>query len=1025
MAAMGAPHAFMDDVGTWTGGAARSSRWQGDVNARIVPQLGDTPVLLSAPTGAGKSRELPPLLLERFGAVILIVPRRDLCISNPRYHWVRKGVPARWGVVNVVTAGHYAKKVWHDGVLGDFARVVTLVDEAHTLQSEYVETMAALVGKPNLILMTATPSATPALRLFPAASHVKINLPRTFSITKHERAASDWVALATQQHGSGGRTLIICATKTDARRRAGNLRARGYNVCEYFSGYTDAGSEYIVASQVADSGANIRGVTCVIDTARLLVKHRGRLINVPVSTEVSEQRAGRTGRFCNGTYYRLGEASHFQPEVYPSADAFFENAALWSRVFPIKCVFTPWTQGGLMYIWHADAVKALGLKPSETRIILRFALRHDTPSDATEACAILRDDAEAHGDLFGRNERLRSRLASDPNLLMRLLATDPFKVCHRGKRLRVNWLRVMDGEVSTEANRMKPSYCADPVGLMPSVAETVEAEACLPASARWAPMPRAVSARELVKLWLREWGEVKDARVRLVLRRIPTRPATGDASDIAGIRAAVTSLSQEMLCSVYVRFSPGTAAIKLNTSAPMSGKTALLDFSPDEHRLAYWDTAAGVIHIRPSLPAAGAMPGLFSGPARGTSDSDGVIFKLPKLWRLTEPEHAWQLCPYETGHSHCGVGCIEWGLGVRLDAPATGFDTIEDLWSRWMPKDASTSLVGIDVGENTSISTIGRSDDTHAIALSNHGDHWQLLGVPDYDGAVAPYPLQRSPDGCLPVMQCTVSGPDELAPDWRLLYLGSDKTPTRSEPWASWESVVARLDEHFGDSYAPHAPTSLPTVADEDRRVHKLAGWASFHRTQVVVKYQDLCWFRLLPSWDAACHPRAKLGRAIWLELGAHGARHYWAESLPARGSVCWSDVTSSIEQTVDRDFCSDNLLKPFVMDSAAATRLLDTYPAALTPENFRMTTRALHAFDVSVTSTGRSVLAREAPMPLALTLHSETPTWTWQHVRSLVRGLTSVERDQFEVALLALCDVFYDGEKRSLAKSYVYRTAR
>jgi len=122
------------------------------------------------------------------------------------------------------------------------------------------------------------------------------------------------------------------------------------------------------------------------------------------------------------------------------------------------------------------------------------------------------------------------------------------------------------------------------------------------------------------------------------------------------------------------------------------------------------------------------------------------------------------------------------------------------------------------------------------------------------------------------------------------MFLAMNEVPDTAERWSSWPVIARRLDETYQAEYSHHPVLSLGPDIANDARVGHLRGWASFHRTAVVVNWRNLRHFKILPDLS-----RKHTGRAIWIELGDDGARHWWlsgyswplAASSSSSSSLC------------------------------------------------------------------------------------------------------------------------------------------
>lgn len=130
---------------------------------------------------------------------------------------------------------------------------------------------------------------------------------------------------------------------------------------------------------------------------------------------------------------------------------------------------------------------------------------------------------------------------------------------------------------------------------------------------------------------------------------------------------------------------------------------------------------------------------------------------------------------------------------------------------------------------------------------------------------------------------------DTPAPHWTHRYLTADVPPAAAEPWRAWPDLMATLSGDWGA--APAAPPCPPPPGvAADARLDALAARADYHQTGVRVRYRGGVHFRLLPRACAAAHGGARVGRAVYVEVGDDGGRLWHSPAAPA-GRKPYMDV--------------------------------------------------------------------------------------------------------------------------------------
>lgn len=181
---------------------------------------------------------------------------------------------------------------------------------------------------------------------------------------------------------------------------------------------------------------------------------------------------------------------------------------------------------------------------------------------------------------------------------------------------------------------------------------------------------------------------------------------------------------------------------------------------------------------------------------------------------------------------------------------------------------------------------LAETGDLDSIILADTGSRWlRAVRVPG-DNVAGLFPLQQAPARAWrrPVPVDWSRQPRDCV-EWRQLFLTKDGLDDLwPEKWTSWAAFESNLDNAFGTDYV-RAPDDLPASLMSDPRAAHLAGWASFHRTGVYIHSKNEWWY-VTPRVDELAHSKARLGRAIVVQLGDDQARHWFATSAEAAGSA-------------------------------------------------------------------------------------------------------------------------------------------
>jgi ATP-dependent helicase HrpB len=329
-------------------------------------------LILQAPTGSGKSTQVPRMLLRhgllRSGQVVILQPRRLAArLLAARVAW-EEGCEAGEKVgyqirFEDVTSSATRIRYVTEGVLlrqmldqADLARVEVLIfDEFHERHLYGDVTLARALElqetiRPDLriVVMSATLDAG-RLQAYLEPCAVLTSEGRTFPVeliyARHRvgvNAAPVWERAAEAfrsevRRGGVGDVLVFMPGGYEIQRTLEALRqvpeSRGYVILplhgELGAGEQDAAvarydrPKVVVATNVAETSITIEGVGLVIDSGLARIPrydpHRGinTLLVERISRSSADQRAGRAGRTVAGRCVRLwSEAEHAERVVH-------------------------------------------------------------------------------------------------------------------------------------------------------------------------------------------------------------------------------------------------------------------------------------------------------------------------------------------------------------------------------------------------------------------------------------------------------------------------------------------------------------------------------------------------------------------------------------------------------------------------------------------------------------------------------------------------------------------------------------
>lgn len=349
--------------------------------AAVVPALltaldASPQVLLTAPTGAGKSTWLPLRLLEHDGIkgrIILLEPRRlaarnvaqrlaELLNEKPGetvgYRMRAQSCVGPQTRLEVVTEGVLTRMIQRDPELTDVGLVI--LDEFHerSLQADLalallLDVQQGLRDDLKLLIMSATLDNGRLQQLLPDAPMI-ISEGRTFPVERRYQPLAahlrfdEAVAIATAEllrHESGSLLLFLPGVGEIQRVQEQLATRVGSDVvlCPLYGALTLAEQrqailpapqgqrKVVLATNIAETSLTIEGIRLVVDCAQERVARYDartgltRLITQRISQASMTQRAGRAGRLEPGICLHLlakeqaeRAASQGEPEILQS-----------------------------------------------------------------------------------------------------------------------------------------------------------------------------------------------------------------------------------------------------------------------------------------------------------------------------------------------------------------------------------------------------------------------------------------------------------------------------------------------------------------------------------------------------------------------------------------------------------------------------------------------------------------------------------------------------------------------------------
>jgi ATP-dependent RNA helicase HrpB len=302
-------------------------------------------IVLTAPTGSGKSTRIPLWCQDCSGGKVLVVEPRRVA-ARTLAEWVAKGRDQRVGQsvgytirfenrtsqdteILFVTPG-VARRFLTEGTLADFQTVI--FDEFHERSWEtdaLLALTAAQQAGPRLVIMSATLMAT---RLAERYSAELIQAEgRTFEVaTRYEEGDAE-LTVPTMRHLASRASRAVkkawnqpdeqsvlvflpgLSSMTEVASSLGGLPVvllhGTYSQKEQARAFAPDQRKIVLATNVAESSLTIPDVTTVVDSGleKRQIHQSGyvALATVPVAQSSADQRAGRAGRVRPGTCIRL------------------------------------------------------------------------------------------------------------------------------------------------------------------------------------------------------------------------------------------------------------------------------------------------------------------------------------------------------------------------------------------------------------------------------------------------------------------------------------------------------------------------------------------------------------------------------------------------------------------------------------------------------------------------------------------------------------------------------------------------
>ncbi|WP_275183038.1 ATP-dependent helicase HrpB [Citrobacter freundii] len=411
--------------------------------AAVVPELltaldASTQVLLTAPTGAGKSTWLPLRLLEHGGIkgrIILLEPRRlaarnvaqrlaELLNEKPGetvgYRMRAQSCVGSQTRLEVVTEGVLTRMIQRDPELTGVGLVI--LDEFHerSLQADLalallLDVQQGLRDDLKLLIMSATLDNGRLQQLLPDAPMI-ISEGRTFPVERRYQPLAahlrfdEAVAIATAEllrHESGSLLLFLPGVGEILRVQEQLVTRVGGDVvlCPLYGALTlveqrqailpapQGKRKVVLATNIAETSLTIEGIRLVVDCAQERVARYDartgltRLITQRISQASMTQRAGRAGRLEPGICLHL-----LAKEQAERAAAQGEPEMLQSDLSGLLMELLQWGCTDPEQLNWLDTPPAINLQAAKRLLQMLGALEGDRLSARGQKMAALGND---------------------------------------------------------------------------------------------------------------------------------------------------------------------------------------------------------------------------------------------------------------------------------------------------------------------------------------------------------------------------------------------------------------------------------------------------------------------------------------------------------------------------------------------------------------------------------------------------------------------------------------------------------
>lgn len=445
----------LDDMLSWERGTCASPKWDVFVSTRVIPTLnsGAKTLLVTSPTGTGKTRELIPLLKKRYSTIIVGSPKNVTANEVVGATRLRRGCRYAPGKVYACTYGHLAARL-SGGSIVDADSVLYMFDEVQDPTPDTVLALASLPKNAVVMYITATPESCGSFIYRPPEFTLDTGFPTRYSIDSQITpgfSVLDILGLP-ENRAEPGRILVFVPLLTDARRLYRQLDDACYDV-GLFSRYDRLpDTKIIVSTQIGEAGVNIEGVVVVIDTGLRIVQHKGSLCMIPVDEATATQRRGRTGRFTAGRAYLLRDPAPFEVVNYPNVYMCMYRKEMLETVYGFATV--PQGVKDESALFDIKDCRDTRLTKADWNICIQFYLGFESREDALRAWYKGAADHTLFDDKYESSAVLQDIL-DDRNWLANNTADyDLFSWQYRyGSHQMSNWVCLKDGRLNASASR--------------------------------------------------------------------------------------------------------------------------------------------------------------------------------------------------------------------------------------------------------------------------------------------------------------------------------------------------------------------------------------------------------------------------------------------------------------------------------------------------------------------------------------------------------------------------------------------